>query len=51
MHVGMVLNLDLSLEHEVRIHQAIDHEQKTLLNHTLKSLGMDLASGMFLLLP
>ena len=32
MLLGKLLALDLPLEHEGRIHQAIDYEQKTLLN-------------------
>lgn len=51
MLLGKLLALDLPLEHEGRIHQAIDHEQKTLLNHTHENPGMDLARGIFLLLP
>ena len=41
MLLGKLLALDLPLEHEGRIHQAIDHEQKTLLNHTHDNPGMD----------
>ena len=51
MLLGKLLALDLPLEHEGRIHQAIDHEQKTLLNHTHENPGMDLARAMSLLLP
>lgn len=51
MLLGKLLALDLPLEHEGRIHQAIDHEQKTLLNHTHDNSGMDLARDMYLLLP
>lgn len=51
MLLGKLLALDLPLEHEGRLHQAIDHERKTLLNHTHENPGMDLASGMYLLLP
>lgn len=51
MLLGKLLALDLPLEHEGRIHQAIDHEQKTLLNHTHENPGMDLARDMYLLLP
>jgi len=51
MLLGKLLALDPPLEHEGRIHQAIDHEQKTLLNHTHENPGMDLARGMYLLLP
>jgi hypothetical protein len=51
MLLGKLLALDLPLEHEGRIHQAIDHKHQTLLNHTHENLGMDLARGMYLLLP
>lgn len=51
MLLGKLLALDLPLEHEGRIHQAIDHKHQTMLNHTHENQGMDLARGMYLLIP
>jgi hypothetical protein len=51
MLLGKLLALDLPLEHEGRIHQAIDHKHQTMLNHTRENQGMDLARGMYLLIP